>query len=169
MTDSSTGIRKMYMWSANFGLWIHLRALGFSIKGFYKQLVEILKLWPWASKLSSTGQSNGSAENCPLGVNMLGNMKRVQIRCFPRSSQTRATAYILSYLKEVWGVTTFDFFRATETWSVFNALQFSPFISWQNVAMFCRQLQSSKKFNRIVFTTLSTSPSDSQQLKRTAI
>ena len=88
MTDSSTGIRKMYIWSPNFGLWIHLRALGFSIKGFYKQLVEILKLWPWASKLSSTGQSNGSAENCPLGINMLGNMKRVQIRCFPRSSQT---------------------------------------------------------------------------------
>lgn len=44
MTDSSTGIGKMFTWSANFGLLIHLSALNFSIKGFYKQLVEILKL-----------------------------------------------------------------------------------------------------------------------------
>ena len=44
MTDSSTVIGKMYTWSANFGLWIHLSALNFSIKEFYWELVEILKL-----------------------------------------------------------------------------------------------------------------------------
>ena len=81
----------------------------------------------------------------------------------------RATANILSYPKEVWGVATFDFFQATETWSVINVRQFSPLVSWQSVVMFLRWLQSSKKFNTIVFTTLSTSLSNSKQSKWTAI
>ena len=33
-------------------------------------------------------QHNSSAQNCPLGINMLGNRKRVQRWCFPRSTQT---------------------------------------------------------------------------------
>ena len=80
-----------------------------------------------------------------------------------------ATANILSYLKEVWGVATFDLFWVTESWSVFNTLQFLPFIGWQNVAMFCHCFQSSKKFNTIVFITPPTSPPDTQQSMRTAI
>ena len=38
-----------------------------------------------------------------------------------------ATGNILSYLKLVRGVVTFDLFRAAETRSVVNALQFSLF------------------------------------------
>ena len=72
-----------------------------------------------------------------------------------------ATANILCFLMPVWGVATFDLFRATETRSVFNALQFSLFINWENVAMFCRWFQSRKKLTPIVFATLLTFPSHS--------
>ena len=84
----------------------------------------------------------------------------------------RATSNILGYLKLVWGISAFYLFRATETRSVFCALQFSPFVlaaknMWQCfVAGF---KSSSKKFSAIVFWTLSTFPSDSQQAEQAAI